>query len=623
MSMDKVKAEREAEMRDKLPELMQMVDAVRGGDKVAAFDDDVFGRLKDLYPSDIQAWSWVRGVLVECKVQPIAEWERRAKPAGGDGDGGTTQAGRLIEIAGTCALLHEDEMSFVDIECDDHRETWPVRSSGCRRWLRFSYLDKYGSAPNNEALGTAIETIDAVAQRQGDPVKVFRRVAAFDGRRYLDLGDEQWQAIEVDSAGWRIVDRPSARFVRSRTMREIPPPLSDGSLEVLRSYLNLSDEDFVLAVAWILAALGSDGPYPVLVLTGEQGSAKSTCARILRSLVDPHHAPLRSVPREERDLFISARNAHVLAFDNLSAVSSWLSDALCRISTGGGYASRELYSDADEIVIDVVRPIILNGIDDVVVRGDLADRALFLTLAPIPDSDRKPEADVLADFDDARPRILGALLDAVAVGLRRLPSVELDQLPRMADFARWVVACEPAVFEPGTFMQAYMHNRSETVSSVIEANPVSSAIRDFMQPRAEAWEGTPSELYSALCEVVDDRVSRSRTWPANAQVLSRNLNRYSSALRPLGINIDKGHRGDKRSIRISPPADYRCEIASNASSSVNRGGNGGVSVTRSDAIDAIDAIPRALSVSPGVQLPKQLPDAETAGEAYRRRRDGE
>ena len=202
-----------------------------------------------------------------------------------------------------------------------------------------------------QALGTAIETIDAVAQRQGDPVKVFRRVAAFDGRRYLDLGDEKWQAIEVDSAGWRIVDRPSARFVRSRTMREIPPPLSDGSLEVLRSFLNLSDEDFVLAVAWILAALGSDGPYPVLVLTGEQGSAKSTCARILRSLVDPHHAPLRSVPREERDLFISARNAHVLAFDNLSAVSSWLSDALCRISTGGGYASRELYSDTDEIVI--------------------------------------------------------------------------------------------------------------------------------------------------------------------------------------------------------------------------------------------------------------------------------
>ena len=340
MSIDPAKAKREAEMRDKLPELMQMVDAVRGGDKVAASDDDVFGRLKDLYTSDFQAWSWVRSVLVECKVQPIAEWERRAKPAGGDGDGGTTQAGRLIEIAGSCALLHEDEMSFVDIECDDHRETWPVRSSGFRRWLRFSYLDKYGSAPNNEALGTAIETIDAVAQRQGDPVMVFRRVAAFDGRRYLDLGDEKWQAIEVDSAGWRVVDRPSARFVRSRTMREIPPPLSDGSLEVLRSFLNLSDEDFVLAVAWILAALGLDGPYPVLVLTGEQGSAKSTCARILRSLVDPHDAPLRSVPREERDLFISARNAHVLAFDNLSAVSSWLSDALCRISTGGGYASR-------------------------------------------------------------------------------------------------------------------------------------------------------------------------------------------------------------------------------------------------------------------------------------------
>ena len=141
-----------------------------------------------------------------------------------------------------------------------------------------------------------------------------------------------------------------------------------------------------------------------------------------------------------------------------------------------------------------------------------------------------------------------------------------------------------------------------------------------MQSRSEAWEGTPTELYSALCDVVEDRVERSRTWPVNAQVLSRNLNRYSSELRPLGINIDKGHRGDKRSVRISLPADYQREIASIASSFVNRGGIGGVSVTRSDAIDAI---PRALSVSPGVQLPKQPPDAETAGEAYRRRRDGE
>ena len=165
-------------------------------------------------------------------------------------------------------------------------------------------------------------------------------------------------------------------------MQPLPTPEKGGSIDTLRHFLNVQDaQDFVLVVAWALAALRDAGPYPVLVLSGEQGSAKSTFSTILRSLLDPRTAPLRALPREERDLFITATRSHVLAFDNVSGLPPWISDALCRIATGGGFAVRQLYTDQEEVLLDAARPVILNGIEDIVTRPDLADRAIFLTLA--------------------------------------------------------------------------------------------------------------------------------------------------------------------------------------------------------------------------------------------------
>jgi hypothetical protein len=193
----------------------------------------------------------------------------------------------------------------------------------------------------------------------------------------------------------------------------------------------------VLVVAWAIAVLRNHGPYPVIVLSGEQGSAKSTFSAILRALLDPNTARLRALPREDRDLFIAASNGHVLAFDNVSGLPAWISDTLCRLATGGGFAMRQLYTDQDEVLFDAAWPVILNSIEDIVTRPDLADRAIFLTLEPIPEERRRPEAELWADFEAERPRILGVLLDAVMQGLRRLPETRLEKLPRMADFALW------------------------------------------------------------------------------------------------------------------------------------------------------------------------------------------
>jgi hypothetical protein len=169
---------------------------------------------------------------------------------------------------------------------------------------------------------------------------------------------------------------------------------------------------------------GPAAPIPLLAISGEQGSAKTVLSKLLRALIDPNTAPVRSLAREERELMIAANNGYLLAFDNLSGLPVWLSDSLCRLATGGSFAVRQLYTDDEEVLFQAARPILLNGIEDIVSRADLGDRAIFLTLAPIGEAQRRAESELWRQFENARPRILGALLDAVAHGLRVLDRVQ-------------------------------------------------------------------------------------------------------------------------------------------------------------------------------------------------------
>ncbi len=201
-------------------------------------------------------------------------------------------------------------------------------------------------------------------------------------------------------------------------MLPLPVPESGGTISLLRPYVNLGEVDFRLFVAWITAAIRPDGPYPPLVLYGEQGSAKTTLARVARLLVDPHSAPLLGEPSSARDLMITSLNSRLLAFDNLGNLPGWLSDCFCRLATGGGHATRSLFTDDQITYIQAQRPIILNGIDDFVKRGDLVDRSVFLNLSPIHPSDRRTENEIWASFQFDYSRILGSVLDAVVLGMR-------------------------------------------------------------------------------------------------------------------------------------------------------------------------------------------------------------
>jgi hypothetical protein len=458
------------------------------------------------------------------------------------------------------SLFHDPTgTAFADLKIDAHRETWPIRSRQLRHWLRRRYYEETGSVASPETIRSAVDLFEARAQFDAPERPVHIRIAEHDGYTYLDLADKEWRAVRIGPDGWQVVASPPVRFRRAAGMLPLPVPQRGGSIKALAAFLNLpAPDEFVLVVAWLLAALQRGGPYPVLVIAGEQGSAKTVLTKILRALIDPNAAPTRAPPREERDLMIAANNGHILAFDNLSGLPSWLSDALCRLASGGSFAIRQLYTDCDEVLFQAARPAILNSIEDIVRRSDLADRAIFLSLEPIAPERRRTERQLWRQFEVMRPRMLGALLDAAGHGLRTLSRVRLERSPRMADFALWATACETAFWPPGTFLRVYDANRRSAIESVIEADPVAAFVREIMAGRS-TWTGRATDFLRARIAVGKDVPDRTGEWPRNPRALAGRLRRCQTFLRILGIDIAFSREGrtGSRIIRMTSLTNRR------------------------------------------------------------------
>lgn len=218
-------------------------------------------------------------------------------------------------------------------------------------------------------------------------------------------------------------------------MLPLPMPEPGGNILELKQVLNFSDRDWVLVLCWLLFCLYPNHPHPILILSGEQGSGKSLTSKTLKSFVDPQKSPLLSEPKDLRDLAISANNRWSLGFDNLSGISNYLSDALCRIATGGGFATRTLYENDEETIFEFTRPIVINGIDSLATRSDLLERSILVTLPTIPEDRRLTEHELHSRLEKIEARVFGALLTAMSETLKKLPDVQFHRLPRMADFA--------------------------------------------------------------------------------------------------------------------------------------------------------------------------------------------
>jgi hypothetical protein len=480
----------------------------------------------------------------------------------------------LLELGSDIELFHtSDRDAFASVNVDGHVETFSLGSEEFSCVLLHRYYRFTSSVPPKQALEDVIRIFKTRALFDGAEQPVFLRIAEYDGKTYLDLADPVWNAVEISVAGWRVVANPPVKFVRSRGMRPLPKPVAGGHVNRLRPFLNIADEQWPLVLTWILAAYRRRGPFPILPLNGEQGSCKSSTSAVLRNLIDPNAATLRSAPRDERDLFIAANNSWVITLDNLSHLPDWLSDALCRLATGGGLATRQLYSDLNETIINVQRPIILNGIAEVATRGDLLDRSIVISLPTVGAEKRRDEAEFWSEFESAKPKLLGALLDALAATLAQLPQIKLARKPRMADFALFGVAVERALGWPaGTFINAYYANRASANYSAIEASPVALAVHALVES-GRVFEGTATDLLNELSSYADEQTRSHRGWPDSGWKLSCTLRRLTPSLGTSGVEVTTGERKPDhkrtRVIRIAKIASYASSMSSIAETQPN------------------------------------------------------
>lgn len=515
-------------------------------------------------------------------------------------------------------LWHDPEGNpWATLRVDGHIEHHRLKSKASRRYLAQLYYGEYESAPNSQAVQDALMTLEAKAVFEGPEHPTYTRLAEVCGVIYIDLANEGWEVVKVSALGWVVVaaDAVPVRFRRPRGMLTLPTPTTGGSLDPLAELLNVEkgSRDHKLIVSWLLQALRGVGPYPVLVLTGEQGSGKSTAAKMLRALLDPNVSPLRSLSRDERDLFIAAVNGWALAFDNISGLSQWTSDALCKLSTGGGLSTRELFSDDDETLLDALRPVVLNGITDFVDKQDLVSRALQVRLPSIPKAERKSEAAIWRRFDAAQPGILGVLLDVTVEGLGRLPNTQLETLPRLADFALWATACEDALaWKSGDFMRAYDAAQDDLIKDALEAEPVAVAMMKLPthgDGLTSEWTLTASELLDLLNEVEGHKDKRPpKGWPGAAHVLSGTLKRVAPALLEQGLEVTQARDTDAKRTK-----KWRVQINRESKRPKRPGTSDKAETDVQDDPNDLDALPDASPPldAPSVQDAEQAPRADS------------
>ena len=474
---------------------------------------------------------------------------------------GDSEAGYRVEsiaselltlVIGKGKLFFDDSSRncFVTVDIDEVEHTMLIGSRSFMNWLSYAYYistksngAEIGMSASEASIKQACYALNGHAEHEGERYSAYLRTAQKNDAHYLFIADEQRRVIEITPTGWRVLRKSPVKFYKTDSMQALPIPTGGGDIDELWQFVNVPEKDKPLVLAWILEALRYETKKPVLAITGMQGTAKSATTDKVRQLIDPNTSNLRVAPKNREDVFVSAGCNWVVCFENISKLTPDIQDAICTLSTGGGFASRKLFTNAEEEIISAMRPVIINSIPTVATAQDLTDRLVAIDLEPIK---YREDSEINELWNEAKPTIFGALLDLFVRTLEKLPDVKLDNPPRMADFTKLGEAMMQSQGHPsGTFTSLYLANKNESVAKSLESSPVAVAICEM----AEKYHGASNLIYNGTMAHLLSELQNNKTYgeslPRSPRGLGDALKRQSPALASYGINITVSNKVER------------------------------------------------------------------------------
>lgn len=463
---------------------------------------------------------------------------------------------QLIEKKQGVTLFHNDlDEPYIRIPMGEHFEIWPCKSKPFSRWAAGLFWNsEEEKVISSNALSAALNVIESKACYEGEKIELANRVCWRDGSIWYDLSDKEWRAVKIDKNGWEIVEKPPILFRRYKHQQAQAEPETGGDVKKLLEVVNISNRgENILFLVYIISCFIPDFPHPIINIYGQAGSAKTSLSILLKKLIDPSSIEEDDFPRSASEIAQKLSHNWYNCFGNVSLISEYISNLLCKAVTGASFSKRELYTDDEDIIHKFRRCICINGVSLAISMSDLLERTILLKLEKIPKDRRKEEKEIWKEFEKQKPMILGSIFSAVSEAIKRKDQIVLDSLPRMADFALWGCAIAEAIgYKKEDFLKAYNNNIDIQNKEVIYENLEANLLIEFMNDKG-GWEGTPTQLLNdlrAAAEKQGTRIEKEKSFPKTANVLTRRLNLLMPNLEEAGIKIWYGEEDKRRMIYI-------------------------------------------------------------------------